>query len=311
MTPASRIFVAGHAGLAGSAIVDTLNARGFTNVITASHSACDLRDAYSVGVLFRRECPEYVINAAATIGGLQFSIDHPVAMLRDNTMIAINLLDACHTYNVKRTCVIATSCIYPRDAEQPMREDCLLTGEPEPTNRAYSIGKIAAVELARAYEAECKLRSVILAPTNLYGPGGFQGARYSHVIPSLMARMHAAKVHGSGAASVSVWGTGLNRREFLHVNDFADAVIYFMQHPDARDLINIGTGNDISIAALAVLMKEVVGYEGAIAFEEPMPGGMTQKLLNVSRARSLGWKASTQLRDGLRDMYAWFLKERA
>lgn len=311
MIPTSRIYVAGHTGLAGSAIVETLRARGYTNIITATHASCDLRNAYDVGVLFRRESPEYVINAAATIGGLQFSMDHPVAMLRDNTLIAINLLDACHAYDIKRTCVIATSCIYPRNAEQPMREDSLLTGEPEPTNRAYSIGKIAAVELARAYEKEHGLRSVILAPTNVYGPGGFQGERYSHVIPALMARMHAAKTHGTARASISVWGTGLNRREFLHVNDFADAVLYFMNHKTARDLINIGTGQDVSIAALAILMKEVVGFEGAIEFEEPMPGGMTQKLLDVSRARGLGWEPKIGLRDGLREMYAWFCKERA
>ena len=307
----SRIYVAGHTGLVGSAIARTLRAHGYTNLITRTHEQVDLLSPDATRRLFRDERPEFVINAAATIGGLQFSIDHPVAMLAHNATIAFNILDACHASKVDRVCVIATSCIYPRDAVQPMTETCLLTGEPEPTNRAYTIGKIAAVELARAYATEYGLRSVILAPTNIYGPGGFQGQRYSHVIPALMARMHAAKMRGTSAASISIWGTGLNRREFLHADDFADAVVYFMNHETASDLINVGTGTDCSIAALAILMKEIVGYEGAIEFEEPMPGGMTQKLLDVSHARALGWEAKTPLRDGLREMYAWYLKEMA
>lgn len=305
LTPTTRIYIAGHRGLVGSAIARRLERDGYGNVLARTSQELDLRDQAATNEFFATEKPEVVILAAAKVGGILANSTYPADFIHDNLRIGVNVIDAAFRHGVRKLVNLGSSCIYPRLAPQPLREEYLLTGPLEETNRAYAIAKIAAIELCDAFRAQHGADFVSLMPTNLYGPGDSFDLRNSHVLPALMRKIHEAEA--TGTPSVEVWGSGEPRREFLHVDDLADAVLFALKHVSRTGPINVGTGRDISIRELAELLCEVIGYSGELAFDRSKPDGTPRKLLDVSLLSGLGWTASTGLRDGIEATYRWFV----
>jgi GDP-L-fucose synthase len=299
----ARVYVAGHAGLVGSAIVRKLRAAGYEPLFR-SRADLDLRRQADVRKFFATERPEYVFLAAARVGGILANSERPADFLFDNLLIGVNVIDAAHRFGTKKLLFLGSSCIYPRLAPQPIREEYLLTGPLEPTNQPYAIAKIAGIELVSAYRRQYGFSAVSVMPTNLYGSGDNLDPQTSHVLPALIRRFYEAKV--GGTSEVFVWGSGTPRREFLHADDLADACLFVMEHYDGDVPLNVGTGEDLTIRELAELVADVVGYRGAIGFDTSRPDGTPRKLLDVSRLTALGWKASVPLRRGVENMYAWF-----
>jgi GDP-L-fucose synthase len=305
---AAKIFVAGHRGLVGSAVMRRLESSGFTNIVTRTHSELDLRDPHAVDALFASERPEYVILAAAKVGGILANAMRPADFIFDNLMIAANVIDAAHRHGVAKLLNLGSSCIYPKHAPQPLREDALLSGHLEPTNRAYAIAKIAAIELCDAYRAQHGCSFISAMPTNLYGPEDNFDLETSHVLPALLRKVVEAEERG--APGITVWGSGTPRREFLFVDDLADACLFLLERFDEPGPINVGTGIDISIRELAELICSVVGYRGALEFDTSRPDGTPRKLMDVTRLAALGWSARTSLRDGIERTLAAFRQRR-
>jgi len=306
MNRTARIYVAGHTGLVGSAIMRRLRADGYENLLVRAHHAVDLRDQGHVNRFFAREEPEYVFLAAARVGGILANSERPAEFIYDNLLIQTNVIEAAHWCGTKKLLFLGSSCIYPRLAPQPIKEEYLLTGPLEPTNQPYAIAKIAGLELVRAYRQQYGFSAVSVMPTNLYGPDDNLHPEVSHVLPALMRRVHEAKV--SDAPEVVVWGSGTPRREFLHVDDLAAACLFVMRHYDDALPLNVGTGEDLTIRELAELVADVVGYSGALRFDTSKPDGTPRKLLDVSRLTALGWKATVPLRRGVEETYEWFRK---
>lgn len=309
MNKESRIFVAGHQGLVGSAIKRRLESRAYTNVIVKSFEKLDLRRQADVDSFFKQQKPEYVFLAAAKVGGIQANNTYPAEFIYDNLAIETNVIHAAYQNGVKKLLFLGSSCIYPKFAEQPLREEYLLTGALEPTNEAYAIAKIAGLKMCEFYNRQYGTDYISVMPTNLYGPNDNFDLETSHVLPALIRKFHEAKVNN--APCVEIWGTGTPRREFLYVDDLADACVYLMENHSFQEIgtfVNIGWGQDISIAELANLVKEIVGYEGELVFNPDKPDGTLKKLLDVNRLHGLGWNATTSLRDGIRKSYEWFMK---
>ena len=305
----SSIFVAGERGLVGSAIVRALRARGFTNLVGAPRAKLDLRDQPSVERFFADRRPEYVFMAAAKVGGILANDSYPADFIRDNLLIQNNLIDASHRHGVQKFCFLGSSCIYPRLAPQPLREDSLLTGPLEPTNQWYAIAKIAGLKMCEAYFRQYGFNAISVMPTNLYGPCDNFDLRTSHVLPALIRKFHEAKLARSG--SVTIWGSGTPRREFLHVDDLADALLFLMTSYDSPEIINVGWGEDVTIAELAELVRGIVGFAGPIELDRGKPDGTPRKLLDVTKITALGWRPKISLADGIRSTYAWFLDNAA
>jgi len=305
MTPSSRIFVAGHAGLVGSALVRRLHALGHAHLLLRTRHELELRDQAAVRDFFERERPEYVFLAAARVGGIQANATRPAEFIGDNLAIQTHVIDAAWRCGVKKLLFLGSSCIYPKHAPQPIVEESLLTGPLEPTNEWYAIAKIAGLKMAAAYRRQYGFNAISAMPTNLYGPGDNFDLANSHVLPALLRKFHEAKV--AGAAEVVVWGSGAPRREFLHVDDLADALVLLMQKYSDEAPINVGCGADVSIAELAALVSEVVGFGGRIVYDASKPDGTPRKLLDVSRLTALGWAPKIALREGIAGTYRWFL----
>jgi GDP-L-fucose synthase len=315
-TPHARIYVAGHRGLVGSAIVRRLEAEGSKNLILRTHKELDLIDQSAVRNFFEQECPEIVVLAAAKVGGILANSTYPGEFIYENLMIQSNIIHWSQKTGVKRLLFLGSSCIYPKLAPQPMKEEYLLSGPLEPTNDAYAVAKIAGIKMCESYNKQFNTSYLSVMPTNLYGPGDNFDLEKSHVLPALIRKFHEAKI--SRAPEVSVWGTGSPRREFLHVDDMAAACLYLLGLPDPTYtdlvknlkpcLINIGMGRDITIRELAELIKEIVGFAGEIVFDTAKPDGTPQKLLDISRMYKLGWKAEISLREGIAGTYDWYKK---
>jgi GDP-L-fucose synthase len=306
MTPDSSIFVAGHRGLVGSAIVRRLQLAGYSNLVLRSRVDLDLCSQRAVDAFFAQVRPEYVFLAAAKVGGILANDTHPAEFLRDNLAIQTNVIDAAYRHGTRKLLFLGSSCIYPKHAPQPMPEECLLTGPLEPTNEWYAIAKIAGLKMCQAYRRQYGFDAISAMPTNLYGPGDNFDLRSSHVLPALIRKFHEART--GATAEVEIWGTGKPRREFLHVDDLADACLFLMQTYSDEKLVNIGWGADISIAELAALVAKTVGFAGSLRFNTSLPDGTPRKLLDVSRATALGWTAKIPLAAGLASTYEWFLK---
>jgi GDP-L-fucose synthase len=304
MKPASRIFVAGHRGLVGSAICRRLLDGGFTNLIVRTRAELDLRNQQAVNSFFEDARPEYVFLAAAKVGGIVANSTYPAQFIYDNLTLQTNVIHAACTHRVNKLLFLGSSCVYPRKAPQPIREEYLLTSEPEPTNEWYAVAKIAGIKLAEAYRVQYGFNAISAIPTNLYGPGDNFDLQNSHVIPALLRKF--AEAHANGSPEVVVWGSGAPRREFLHVDDLASAVIFLMQNYDDREIINVGTGTDVTIRELAGLIRRIAGFDGRISFDRTKPDGMEQKLLDVSKLEALGWKPSISLEDGLTRTLRWY-----
>jgi GDP-L-fucose synthase len=307
-TQNTRIYVAGHRGLVGSAVVRSLQKQGFGNFIVRSHQELDLTEQSAVRKFFDEARPEAVIMAAARVGGIHANNSHPAGFLRDNLLIQDNVIDAAYRYGVEKFVFLGSSCIYPKMAPQPIKEDYLLTGPLEPTNEWYAIAKIAGIKMCQAYRREYGFNAISLMPTNLYGPGDNFDLQSSHVLPALIRKFHEAK--GRGDESVDIWGTGSPRREFLHVDDLADAVVYLLRNYDGEPIVNIGWGEDVTIRELAEMVMSAIGYTGGLAFDPTKPDGTPRKLLDVSRLQGLGWRPRISLKEGIAATYNWF-KEHA
>jgi GDP-L-fucose synthase len=303
----AKIFVAGHRGLVGSAIARQLAASGHHNVVTRTHAELDLTSQSAVDRFFESERPGYVFLAAAKVGGILANSTYPAEFIRENLLIQTNVIDAAWRHGVRKLEFLGSSCVYPKFARQPITEDQLLAAPLEPTNEAYAVAKIAGIGMCKAYRRQYDFRTICLMPTNLYGPGDNFDAENSHVLSALLRRFHEAKQ--SGAPAVTVWGSGQPRREFLHVDDLAAAAIFLMQRYDAEEIINVGAGKDISIAELSELIREIVGYEGEIAFDTSRPDGTPRKLLEVSRLDALGWRPRIGLREGIGATYDWYRQQ--
>ena len=298
------IYVAGHGGLVGSAICRRLNAGGFGGVLTRTRGELDLCDGAAVEGFFAESRPEYVILAAAKVGGILANDRSPADFIRENLLIQTHVIAAAHRHGAKKLLFLGSSCIYPKHAPQPMREEHLLSGPLEPTNSAYAIAKIAGIEMCNAYRRQHGFNAISLMPTNLYGPGDNFDLENGHVLPALIRRMHEAKA--AGAAEVVIWGSGSPRREFLYVDDLAAAAVFLMEHYDEGRPVNVGVGEDVSIRELAELVREVVGYRGELGFDTSKPDGTPRKLLDVSVVQGLGWRAAVSLRDGIGRTYSWY-----
>jgi len=305
MEKQDRIFVAGHGGLVGSAIVRCLDANGYRNLLMAGRDEVDLRDRSSVEAFFAKERPQIVILAAAKVGGIHANDSYPAEFLFENLQIQNNVIDTAYRHGAAKLTFLGSSCIYPKFAEQPIREDSLLTGALEPTNEWYAVAKIAGIKLCQAYRKQYGFNAISLMPTNLYGPGDNFDLNNSHVLPALIRKFHEARERGD--AQVVMWGSGTPRREFLHVDDMAAAAVFLTETYDGAEIVNVGVGDDVSILELAQLVKEVTGFRGEIVNDTSKPDGTPRKLLDVSRLNGLGWRASIGLRDGVEQTYAWFL----
>jgi len=310
----SKIYVAGHRGLAGSATVRELQRQGYTNLVTRTHAELDLEDAVATQQFFEQEKPELVFLAAARVGGIHANNTYPVDFLMSNLLIEANICRAAHRAQVKRLIFLGSSCIYPRDCPQPIREEYLLTGPLESTNRPYALAKIAGIEMCWSYNRQYGTKWLAAMPTNLYGPGDNYDLSHSHVLPALIRKMHEAKM--SGASEVILWGSGKPKREFLYVDDLANALVYLATLEDERydklvapsqcPLINVGTGTDLTIRELAETVADVVGYKGKFVQDTTKPDGTMRKVMDVSKIQSLGWKATTSLKDGISLTYKIF-----
>jgi GDP-L-fucose synthase len=301
----ARVFVAGHRGLVGSAVWRHLSKLGFTNLIGVSSRDLDLRNRTAVFDFFGNIRPEVVVDAAARVGGIHANNTYPAEFLSDNLLMQVNVMDAANQTDVDRLIFLGSSCIYPKFAEQPIREDSLLTGALEETNDAYAIAKIAGIMQVQASRRQYGRRWISAMPTNLYGPGDNFHVENSHVMPGLIRRLHVAKQEN--AAQVVIWGTGTPRREFLHVDDLAAAVLFLLEKYDSAQTINVGVGEDVSIRELAELVAHTVGYQGELVQDTSKPDGTPRKLLDVSRINTLGWKAGIPLEEGIQETYQWFL----
>lgn len=308
-TQASRIYVAGHRGLVGSAVVRALRKKNYANLVLRTHGELDLTDQAAVRKFFDDERPEVVIMAAARVGGIHANNSRPALFIRENLIIQDNVIDAAHRHGVAKFVFLGSSCIYPKLCPQPIKEEYLLTGPLEPTNEWYAIAKIAGVKMCQAYRREFGFNAISLMPTNLYGPGDNFDLQNSHVLPALIRRFHEAKVRGD--ESVTIWGTGTPRREFLHVDDLADAILSLLHSYDAEPIVNIGWGEDVTIRELAELTMSVIGYKGRLDFDPTKPDGTPRKLLDVARLKSLGWQPQIPLRSGIEHTYAWFKEHSA
>jgi len=303
----SRIFVAGHRGLVGSAIHRALTAAGYGNIVTRTHAELDLCDGAAVDRFFAAEKPAFVFLAAAKVGGIHANDMQPAEFIRDNLAIQVNVIDAAWRHGAEKLLFLGSSCIYPKLAPQPIREEYLLTGELEPTNESYAIAKIAGLKMCAAYRRQYGFNAIAVMPTNIYGPGDNFDLETSHVLPALIRKAHEAKV--SGARNMTVWGTGTPRREFLHVDDLADATLFCMRRYEDSMALNVGVGEDVSIRELVETVCEVVGFEGELVFDTAKPDGTPRKWLDVGRLTELGWKARIGLRDGIDGTYRWYLKQ--
>ena len=300
----SSIFVAGHRGMVGSAIVRKLQAEGYTNILTKTSSELDLMNQAEVNAFFASNKPEYVFLAAAKVGGIHANNVYRAEFLYNNLMIESNIIHAAYLSNVKKLLFLGSSCIYPKLAEQPLREESLLTGELEPTNEPYAIAKIAGIKLCEAYRDQYGCNFISAMPTNLYGPNDNYDLNNSHVLPALIRKFHTAKINGD--ASVPAWGTGSPRREFLHVDDLAEACLFLMLNYNGKMFVNVGSGEDITIRELAETVKDIVGFEGEIAWDSSKPDGTPRKLMDVSRIQNMGWKHVIDLREGIAAVYEEF-----
>lgn len=306
MNTGSKIYVAGHRGLVGSAILRRLQAEGYENLLARSRDELDLTNPQAVEEFFEAQRPEYVFLAAARVGGILANDTYPVDFLQENLYLELNVIRAAHKYGVKKLLFLGSSCIYPKFAPQPMQEEHLLSGELEPTNEPYAIAKIAGIKLCEAYRRQYGADFISVMPTNLYGPGDNFDLQTSHVLPALVRKFHEAKERGE--PNVEVWGTGEPRREFLYVDDLADACLFLMNNYSGDEIINVGVGEDVSIRELAEIVQEAVGYEGGIVHDTSKPDGAPRKLLDVSRLHALGWQAETSLEEGIERTYEWFLE---
>lgn len=305
MNKSDTIFIAGHRGLVGSAIVRRLRQDGFEHLLVRSSSELDLRNQAAVDEFFRTERPAYVFLAAAKVGGILANNSYAADFIRDNLQVQTNVIDAAYRNGTKKLLYLGSSCIYPKHAPQPMSESCLLTGPLEATNEWYAIAKIAGLKMCQAYHRQYEFNAISLMPTNLYGPGDNFNLESSHVLPALIRKFHDAKVTAS--PEVVAWGTGTPRREFLHVDDFADACMFLMQRYDSDELVNVGWGEDVSIRKLTELVGDIVGFGGRIRFDTSKPDGTPRKLLDVTKLSELGWRPSINLREGIAMTYKWFL----
>ncbi|MBI4935542.1 MAG: GDP-L-fucose synthase [Actinobacteria bacterium] len=303
----ARIYVAGHTGLVGSATVRRLEAAGHTNILTASRKQLDLRDQSEVSHWFKANRPEYVFLVAGTVGGIMANSTRPAEFIYDNMMIHGTVVHAAYEYNTTKLLYLGSSCIYPRDASQPITEEALLTGPLEPTNEWYAIAKISGIKLCQAYRRQYGCNFISAMPTNLYGPNDNFDLTSSHVLPALIRRFHDAKVQG--VDEVQIWGTGSPQREFLHVDDLADACLHLMEHYDDDQHVNVGTGVDLPIKELAEKIRDVVHPTATLTFDTSKPDGTPRKVLDVSKLNSNGWKASIDLDAGIRTTYQWFLEQ--
>ena len=309
MNPESSVFIAGHRGLVGSALVRRLRAGGFRNLLLRDRSELDLTRQDAVERFFAQHRPEYVLFAAAKVGGILANNSYPAQFLQDNLVIQTNIIDAAWCNGTRKLLFLGSSCIYPKHAPQPMPEECLLTGPLEPTNEWYAIAKIAGLKMCQAYRRQYGFNAISAMPTNLYGPGDNFSLQNAHVLPALLRKIHAAKE--AGAAEVEVWGSGTPRREFLHVDDLADACLFLMQHYEGEMWVNVGCGRDGTIAELADIIRRVVGFAGALRFDTSKPDGTPRKLLDTRRLTELGWTPQIGLEAGIRSTYEWFLNNRS
>jgi GDP-L-fucose synthase len=309
MQQSARIFVAGHRGLVGSAIVRKLESEGFGNLLTATRDQLDLRDQAAVNYWFRANRPTYIFLVAGTVGGIMANSTRPAEFIYDNMMIHATVVNAAHLYGVEKLLYLGSSCIYPREAPQPMAEEALLTGPLEPTNESYAIAKIAGIKLCQAYRRQygCNFSSAM--PTNLYGPNDNFDLQASHVLPAMIRKFHDAKIEGR--RQVTFWGTSTPKREFLHVDDLADACLHLMRHYDDAVHVNVGTGEDLTIRELADTVREIVHPEAVIVHDTTKPDGTPRKLLDVSRLHAAGWRHRIGLREGIASSYEWFLRHYA
>ncbi len=309
MEKSAKIYVAGHRGLVGSAIFRLLQERGFTNFLFKTHAELDLADQVKVKVFFEKEKPDYVFLAAAKVGGIYANNTYPADFIYQNLAVQNNVIHNSYMHGVKKLCFLGSSCIYPKFSPQPMKEEYLLDGKLEPTNEPYAIAKIAGIKMSQSYNRQYGTNNISVMPTNLYGQNDNFDLQNSHVLPALIRKFVEAKENNS--PSVVLWGSGTPRREFLYVDDMADACIYLMQNYDSGEIINIGTGEDVTILELAELIRTTTGYHGTLEFDSSKPDGTARKLLDVSKLHSLGWKAKVSLADGIKKTIEWYLVNNA
>ena len=306
MQSSDRIFVAGHRGMVGSAIVRRLQGAGFTDVVTAGRDKVDLTDRVAVDRCLDEMRPNVIVLAAAKVGGILANNSYPADFIRDNLQIQTNVIDSAWHHDAGKLLFLGSSCIYPREASQPISEESLLTGPLEPTNEWYAIAKIAGIKMCQAYRRQYGFDAICVQPTNVYGPGDNYDLETSHVVAALIRKFHEAKV--TGAPDVTVWGTGTPLREFIHVDDLANACVFLLENHSSEDIVNIGTGQEVSIGEFAAIVGEVVGFNGEIVYDTSKPDGTPRKLIDSSRLAALGWASGIGLKDGLAQAYHWFLE---